>query len=262
MPHSAFVFPMDINLTALFLISAGAAFTQGFSGFGFGITFMAVLSLLGRDLERASVFVSLSIILIVTTLLVMTRKRLSVDWKQAALITAGLLITMPLGYQFILRYGEMPVSRIALGIVLMLFALNHLMKPHIKRHIPILLAPFFGMFSGILSGAFSSGGPPVVMYLYAQEEDPRMAVGTAQAVFLGASIARLVVVMLGERGITGSLLFQGLVMAPVVVLATIIGARAAHKFSVRPFLIAVYGLIFFAGTVNLIRGLQTLRPGI
>ncbi|MFN2350467.1 MAG: sulfite exporter TauE/SafE family protein [Kiritimatiellia bacterium] len=247
---------MDISLIALLLIGAGAAFTQGFSGFGFGITFMAMLSLAGRDMERASVFVSITVIMIVVTLLVMTRRQLRVDWKQAAYITTGLLITLPLGYRFILNYGDMPVSQIVLGVVLMLFAFNRMRKPHVKRHIPSLLAPIFGMFSGILSGAFSSGGPPVVMYLYSQEDDPRMAVGTAQAVFLGAGIYRLAVVMAGERGISEQLLVQSLLVGPVIVAATILGARAARKFSVRPFLLAVYGLILFAGLLNIVRGLK------
>ncbi|MCA1809963.1 MAG: sulfite exporter TauE/SafE family protein [Lentisphaerae bacterium] len=229
---------MDISLIALLLIGAGAAFTQGFSGFGFGITFMAMLSLAGRDMERASVFVSITVIMIVVTL------------------PTGLLITLPLGYRFILNYGDMPVSQIVLGVVLMLFAFNRMRKPHVKRHIPSLLAPVFGMCSGLLSGAFSSGGPPVVMYLYSQEDDPRMAVGTAQAVFLGAGIYRLAVVMAGERGISEQLLVQSLLVAPVIIAATIIGARAARKFSVRPFLLTVYGLILFAGLLNIVRGLK------
>lgn len=250
---------MDIHWLILLICAALAAFTQGFCGFGFGVIFMALLSLMSTDLERASVFVSLSVIFIVITLLVETRNRIRVDWKQAAWITAGLLITLPLGYRFILRYGQMPASRVALGVVLILFAISRMTRPHIKRHISILFAPVFGMFSGILSGAFSSGGPPVVIYLYAQEDDPRMAVGTAQAVFLGASIYRIGVVMAGERGVTGTLLTQALIMAPIVIGATVVGVKATRRISVRPFLLSVYGLVLFAGAMNLIRGLNLWR---
>ena len=124
-----------------------------------------------------------------------------------------------------------------------------------KRRIPVALAPVFGFFSGLLSGAFSSGGPPIVMYLYAQEDDPRQAVGTTQAVFMGGNLYRLIVVALGERGISAELGLRTALLAPFAVAAGLIGFRLAQRFSIRPFLIAVYSVIVLSGVLNVYKGL-------
>ncbi len=249
---------MAINFALLAAIAFGAAFAQGFSGFGYGILGMAVLSLLTPDLERASVFITLTVAVLVVTLLVRSRRDVRIDWRQAGMLLLGVLAAAPLGYRFVLRQGGMPVCRLVFGMVLILFALNGLLKPHIKRHIPLALAPVFGFFSGLLSGAFASGGPPVVLYLYAQQEDPRLAVGTVQTVFLGATLYRLVIIGCGVRGFSSELLRLAVGMVPVVMLGTLAGYMTARRVSCRSFLLCVYLLIIVAGATNIAKGLRGL----
>jgi uncharacterized membrane protein YfcA len=249
---------MDINSLLLAVIVFGAAFAQGFSGFGYGILAMAMLSLLTTDLERASVFVTLSVMVLVTTLLLRSRRDVRIDWKQAAGLSLGVLAGSPFGYWFMLRQGGMPVCRLVFGVVLVLFALNGLLKPHVRRHIAMPLAPLFGVFSGLLSGAFSSGGPPIVLYLYSQEDDPRLAVGTVQAVFCFASLYRLVLVGVGERGFTADVLTPAALLAPVVILGTLAGYMAARRVSCRTFLLGVYAVIIAAGAMNIAKGMKAM----
>ncbi|OGV75262.1 MAG: hypothetical protein A3K19_02240 [Lentisphaerae bacterium RIFOXYB12_FULL_65_16] len=250
---------MHISVLVLAIIVFGAAFAQGFSGFGYGILAMAVLSLVVTDIERASVFVTLSVTVLIIALLIRSRRDVAIDYRQAAMLFLGLLAGCPLGYWFVLRQGDMPACRIIFGAVLILFALNGLLKPHIRRHIPMALAPVFGVFSGLLSGAFSSGGPPIVLYLYAQEDDPRKALGTVQLVFLGASVYRLAIVGFSERGLTQDLLLSAAVMAPVAVVGTLAGYLATRKVSSRAFLLGVYALIVTAGALNILKGLTPMR---
>jgi uncharacterized membrane protein YfcA len=247
---------MDIHLALLVAIVFAAAFAQGFSGFGYGILGMAMLSLLTSSIERASVFITITVTALVVTLLLRSRRDVRIDWPQAGLLFLGILAGGPLGYWFVLRQGDMPICRMAFGAVLILFALNGILKPHIKRHIPTLLAPVFGVFSGLLSGAFASGGPPVVLYLYAQEEDPRLAIGTVQAVFLGASLYRLAIVGCGERGFTAELTLLALGLIPVVIAGTLVGYRMARRVSCRFFLLCAYTLIVVAGAMNIAKGLR------
>lgn len=247
---------MDINLAILAVIVFGAAFAQGFSGFGYGILAMAMLSLVTTDLERASVFITLTVTALVVTLLLRSRRDVRIDWKQAAVLILGVLVGSPFGYWFMLRQGGMPICRIVFGVVLVLFALNGLLKPHVRRHIPMALAPVFGVFSGLLSGAFSSGGPPIVLYLFSQEADPRMSVGTVQAVFLGASLYRLAIVGLGDRGFTAGLLGMAVLLAPVVIAGTLAGYMAARRVSCRCFLLGAYAVIIAAGAMNIAKGIK------
>ena len=246
---------MDVSFYIIAALCLGAALAQGFSGFGFGIILMATLSLCGADLERASVLATLLSTVLVITLLLQTRSRMRIDWKQVGLLSIGLLAGVPVGYHLLLRFGEMPACRIVLGLVLVTFALNRLFTPHLKRRIALFFAPLFGLMSGLLSGAFSSGGPPVVMYLYAQEDDPRQALGTTQAVFLTSNLYRLAVVSCGERGISAALGLRALLLAPLVIAAGIVGFRLAQRFSLRPFLIIVYGVIILSGCINIYKGI-------
>ena len=245
---------METSLYMLAAICLGAALAQGFSGFGFGIVMMASLSMCGADLERASVLTTMLSTVLVVSLLLQTRRYMRVDWKQAGLLGIGLLAGVPIGYRLLLHYGGLPVGRIVFGIVLIAFAVNRMVTPHLKRRIPLFLAPVFGLFSGLLGGAFSSGGPPVVIYLYAQEDDPRQAVGTTQAVFLSSNIYRLGLVACGERGLSAALGWQALLLAPVAVVAGMVGFRLARRFSLRPFLAAVYGVIILSGCINIYKG--------
>ncbi len=247
---------MNVGFWVLLAVSAGAAFAQGFSGFGYGILLMSGLSLLGADMERASVFSTLTALIQVAALLVRSRRLMRVDWKTAAWVTAGIMLALPFGYRFILRHGDAPVFRVVFGVSLVIFAVFRAVRPHVRRHISTLWAPVFGAASGLLSGAFASGGPPVVIYLYAREDDPRLAFGTIQAVFLGSSLYRLAVVLFGERGITSDILMPALALGPLVVLCTLAGFYASRRFSVRPFLLAVYSLIILAGFVNILKGLS------
>ena len=247
---------MDVGFWILLAVSAGAAFAQGFSGFGYGILLMSGLSLLGAGLERASVFATLTSLVLVATLLVRSHRLMRVDWKAAAWVTAGIMLALPFGYRFILRHEDAPVFRVVFGLILVFFAVFRAVRPHVRRNISTLWAPVFGAGSGLLSGAFASGGPPVVLFLYAREDDPRRAVGTIQAVFLGGNLYRLAVILLGERGMTSDVLIPALALSPLVVLGTLAGFYASRRFSVRPFLLAVYGLLVLAGLVNILKGLS------
>ncbi len=246
---------MDVGFSIVFAIALGAALAQGFSGFGFGIILMAAMSMMGADLERTSVLATMLSLVLVVSLLLLSNGRMKVNWKQAGLMGLGLIVGVPIGYRLLLRYGEMPVCRLIFGLVLIAFALNRICSPHLKRRIPLIFAPAFGLCSGLLSGAFASGGPPVVMYLYAQEDDPRKAIGTIQAVFMGGNLYRLLIVMCGARGISGELGLRAALLAPVVVLAGLAGFRLAHRFSLRPFLLVVYAVIILSGCVNVYKGI-------
>jgi hypothetical protein len=99
-----------------------------------------------------------------------------------------------------------------------------------------------------------------VLYLYAREDDPRMAVGSLQAVFLGAGLYRLLVVTVAGRGVGALLCLQTLFTAPAVGLGVACGFWVARKTSARRFLTAVYGLIALAGVLNLVKaGLALAR---
>jgi len=249
---------MAVDLWLLVLFTVIAAFTQGFSGFGYGIVLMALLSMVTAEMERASVFVTLSIVVVIVVLMLRSRRDRCVNWKRVGLIFTGILIGSPVGYRFVLHCDKMPVFRIVFGVALILFALNGIVRPHIKRHIPVGFAPLFGVCSGLLSGAFASGGPPLVLYFYSQEDDPRHAVSSLQAVFLSAAFYRVIVILAGGKGISGQLLLQAGCTAPLILVMTTLGYRLSKRVTATSFMGIVYGLVILAGVINVVKGVYSM----
>ncbi|MCF7854737.1 MAG: sulfite exporter TauE/SafE family protein [Candidatus Pacebacteria bacterium] len=245
---------MDTGLLILICFTALAAFVQGFCGFGYGILLMAQLSFASSQMERASVFVTLSIIPLLIVLILRSRHVAKIDWKQGLYVSGGMLVCIPIGYGFVYTYGSMPIFRMVFGAALMLFALNGMCRPHIKRKIPSATAPVFGGFSGVLSGAFSSGGPPLVLYFYAQEDDPRQAVGTLQIAFLFAAFYRLFVVVAFGGGLSWDLTLKAVLVTPSVLILTVVAHILASRTNRAVFVKVVHSLILCAGIVNVVKG--------
>jgi uncharacterized membrane protein YfcA len=232
-------------ILAAALILGIAAFTQGFSGFGFGILATAMLATVWPDVERASVLASLGAVIVQFTLIaVAQRDRHRIDWRAVGLLMTGTLVGIPLGYAFLVQGKSTPWFRVIFGWL----------RPRVRRPIPWGFAPLIGGVSGVISGAFSSGGPPLVLYIYAREHDPRMAKATLQAVFIASTVARLIVVQTGQYPITWPLLHWLVITAPLVVAFVLVGHWMSRKVTIRVFTWAVYAVIAAAGLMQIAKG--------
>lgn len=247
----------DTTLIAwLVLMTAVAAFTQGFCGFGYGILSMALVSLVAAGMERVSVVITMGALVAITTIYLMTRRDNKTDWKQVGLLLVGSAVCVPFGYWFLAVFGDRAVFRLVLGVALLGFAVYGLARPHVKRKMPLWAAPLFGGFSGLLTGAFSTGGPPMVFYLYTQEDDPRLAKGTLQVVFTMTCLFRLTTVALAKPGLTAELFGAWVYIIPGTIVLTVLGHWMSKRLSIRVFRVVVYGVIALAGVMNVAKGLS------
>ncbi len=226
-----------------------AAFIQGYGGFGFGITAMALVSLSGGSLE-----VSSSVVMIVATAMVLWLLRLSwhdgrIDWPNIGRLFAGALLGVPLGYWFLVTYGNLPLGRVVLGVVLAGFGTVGLLAGRTGIRMGTRWGPLMGIVSGFIGGAFVSGGPPVVIYLYAQADEPRTMKPTIQVIFLIMLLMRLV-----AAGTTGVLwkpavLMLSAVSLPAAALLLALGHRLSKLTSTETFRLSVQGLIGVSGVL-------------
>lgn len=244
---------------ALVLLTLGfAAFVQGFSGFAFGILAMAIISLFAPSPERVSVVTTLGALSAQITLGAIGWRQFGINFKLIALLLCGMVVGIPLGYQFLLHTGQhpQPAFRIAFGCVLLAFAAHGLSRPHIPRKLPALLAPPTGLLSGLITGAFSSGGPPLVLYTYSREKDPRSAKGTLQILLVGSSCIRLASIQSGSGPITLDLLKWAAISVPIVIALCLLGHYSSRRVSIRTFTAGVYALIAVAGILQMIKAFQ------
>jgi len=249
---------VDIAFWKLAAITFAAAFSHGFCGFGIGILLFAGLSFLTPGLERTSVVVTMLSLFVTGSIAIRAWDKEKVDWTTAAIILAGVIFGVPLGYAFVCRSEHLPLGRLVFGIVLILFCMQGWMRPSWNVRLPRWTGALFGALGGFCSGAFSACGPPLVFYVYLREKDPRAGKRTLQVVFLCVGLWRVTVVWLGPRGISASMVNATLLAAPVAFVGTWLGHRLSRAAPGVVFARAVYALLGLGGAVHLYRALARM----
>ena len=113
-----------------------------------------------------------------------------------------------------------------------------------------------GVIGGFLSGAFNAAGPPLALFVYSRQKDPRLAKSTLQTVFISATIWRLANVMMFGGGITLPVMKIAALTLPVLVGCTLLRHGLSRRVSKEMFLKIVFSSILLAGLVNILKGLQ------
>lgn len=247
--------PSDSLLSVLITAAAIglAAFTQGFSGFGIGLVAMGLLALIAADAERATVLVSCVALVTMGALLAFNRRDMKVDWRSVLLLMVGIAPGFALGYTAVASFGRSPWFGLALGAALVAFSLVGLLNPRAAKPMPAWSAVPMGVLGGVLIGALTSGGPPLVIYLYSRQHDPREAKGTLQAIFLTTGLSRLALVHATGRPVEADMWLWIGVLGVFAAGMALLGHRLSRKLSAESFTRAVYVLIGATGLVNLIK---------
>ncbi len=252
----------DLKKTMPYLIVIPlAAGVRGFSGLGSGIITMTTFSLLDANLERVSVVLNIIFTINTVILLYLSSRRTRIVWRQVLFVSIGTAIGIPAGYQFILRYHQLPLFKFFLGIIILFGSLYFFFPFHFRKRIQPSFGILFGTVSGFIAGAFMSGGPPLSLYLYSQMDDPRDMKGTLQATFIISSVIRLVTVGVGRAGYSREVLLTALVVFIPAAFMLYIGHRVSEKLDLHLIRKLIYGLLGCFGVVIAINGIATYLSG-
>jgi uncharacterized protein len=238
------------------LLVAFGSFSQGFTGIGFGIIILAGVAFTPWNFERTTVVVNILILFLNVILIYASRKDARVNWRLVGYILLGSAIGVPAGYWFVVTLGDQPLFRVVFGIVLVVFAINELVRPKIRKPLPLPLGLLAGTMGGFLNGAFTAAGPPMALYVYSQNKEPALLKGTLQLLFLITNIWRLVTILVFGKGIGVPVIRLAILALPVVLLLTYLGHKVSRSVSSRTFLAVVYSLIAFAGIMQIAKGLR------
>lgn len=242
------------------LVVLAAAFTQGATGFGFGLVVMSVLP------HVVEVQVAVPVVAVLAAFVsggVLWRWRRHVDLRKVGPILPGTLIGTPLGVLFLTSVDSKYVTA-ALGVVLVVWGGSRLVV-EARGGIPPgagadhpgpgrgwgLLA---GAVGGVIGGAFNTGGPPVILYATARRWDPAAFKANLQVVFLLGTVFQLSLLI--ARGlVTREVLLIDLVALPAVAVGLYAGTRLSRRLDPVLFRRIVLALLVLFGGVYLVRSL-------
>jgi hypothetical protein len=240
------------------VVGVGAVL-HGFTGFGFGLVSMSAFSLLGLPMERASSLLTVVSIPLLVVFAVAELRRARPRTLPTLLVLIGMVIGVPIGYAVIFRYGGTALFSLGFGLFVLGVALWRLTKVTVSAPIAVGWGPLFGFVGGFIGGAVVSGGPAVVVYLYANSEDPRDQKAALQLVFLSASLVRLVSVGQGAAGLSWELVVLGILISPIPILIILLTSRFSRAISVERFKQVTYFFLLLIGVAMLLQAVLRLE---
>jgi uncharacterized membrane protein YfcA len=171
-------------MTTLIVILAVllGGFVQAVSGFGLGLIMMPIISgALGLAIARPLV----AMVAATIQLTMLIRLRQSVSLRDVGIMSLVGLIGIPFGT----RLGSatwLPESVMlaGLGVIIVGYALYSLIAPVLPELKNDRWLPAFAWMSGVFSGAYNVGGPPIVVYADARRWTPDQLRSNLQGFFL------------------------------------------------------------------------------
>lgn len=223
------------------IISFGAGFIQGLSGFGSVLLSLPLLAIF-LDVRTAIPLVGLYGVALTVFLLVQLRQHW--DWRKLYPLCAGSVPGAPVGVWLLNRLDAQIIQWIV-GVVLILYALYSLLMKPVAREFARIWAYIAGFLAGCLGGAISASGPPVIVYTSLQPWSKDQIKVTLQGFFV---ISGLVVIVSQTVGglMTEKVIIFFLASLPVLIFGTWIGSLLYGRVkdeSYRRIMLVILGLL-------------------
>lgn len=244
MPPFSWIMIAGITLTA--------GFIQSVTGFGFGIFAMIFLPIVvsyGEASALSSILSSLSSLVIALPLL----RR--IHWKN---LLFPLLGSLPLTFAAVafVKTQTNEVLTLLLGVALFLLSVYFYFFSHRVRIRPTWYAGLTaGLISGVMSGLFAVGGPPVVVYFLQSEENPDQYLATISAYFVLAGVFS-VAAKTTAGFVTGAVLIGTLIGIAAMLLSALIGKRVRGRIRADLLKKVIYGVMALSGAINVVTALM------
>lgn len=224
------------------LIYLLAVFTQTLSGFGSGLVAMAFLPALMPMRAAAPITALLTSSI---ELILLIRLRASFNMKAVRPIIAASCVGVPFGVWGLRGLPEEILLK-TLGVVMAgyaAYALLNLRMPELKHPAWAALA---GLVAGALSGAFSVGGPPLIIYGNCRRWQPDEFRSNLQGFFLVNDV--LVIITHAFSGNLTPIVWRSYLLAvPMILLGILSGTILDRKLNPTLFRRLALGLLLVMG---------------
>jgi uncharacterized membrane protein YfcA len=215
---------MIYNLTLALLGVFAASILRGFTGFGFGLASVPLLSLALPPTQVVPLVVVLQVLIGVLGLKDAARQ---CDWRATFMLFPGTILGIPLGLLILTELRPNPVRLVIGGILLLSVVLIH-RGARLPSNPARLLSAGVGLVSGIINGLASMGGPPIVVYLLAIGHSTARLRATSMVYFMLSAL--VTAIPMTYRGlITRDILIWAVASIPALFIGSRLGTWAFHK---------------------------------
>ncbi len=225
---------MDVLLTTLaaqntvliLLVIFGAVIVRAAFGFGDVLVSVPILVLF---VSPKLVVPLMGLVGATNALLILLRERGSVKWRPVRYLLMASVLGVPIGASLLKWLPESTIN-FALGVMLVGFCVWSLMgRRSVQLESPMWAWPF-GFGAGVMGGAVTATGPPVVLYSTTQGWAPEESRATMQGFFFPNGV--FILVSHWFAGMWTPEVIQTFVLTiPVCLLAIPIGTALAARMS-------------------------------
>ena len=225
-----------------------AGLLRGFTGFGFGLTAVPLVSLVMAPARAVPIVLLLQMLVSLAGLRDAARR---CDWRTIRMLALGAAIATPLGA---FALAHLPASPVRLAIAVAVAAgavvlVGGVRLPRAPRGWGVLA---FGLVSGLFNGLAGIPGPPVIAFYLASPVATAVARASMIVFFLATSVLALAPLawmgLLGRGSVADAAL--GL---PAVLLGSWIGALVYRKAADRHYRMVAVALLLSTAMVATLR---------
>lgn len=242
---------MDLILIAIIAIIFTSAFVRSAFGFGDALIAMPLLALF-ISLNIATPLVGLCAV--TYSILILYKEWRRIKYKDVIVLIISAFIGIPIGIYFLKESYE-TIMKLILGVFIVLFALFNMFKPklfHLKNN---KLAILFGLFSGILGGAYNTNGPPIVIYSALRKWEPQTFRASMQGYFLPTGFA--IALSHYFSGLwTKEVLIDYAIVLPFIILAVFLGGLLNKKMKKDSFNVYIFILLLIIGILLIAKNIE------
>lgn len=229
-----------------FLVIMLSGFIQGTTSFGFSLI---ALPLLGIILSLKLVVPLLVVFSLLMNSIILYKLRSYMNLRSIFILIISSIIATPIGAQLLISVDE-NVLKLFVGVIVVISAiifklgLNIKVKNEKLAYIPI------GIMSGLLNGAVSLSGPPIILFLTNQKTEKQVFRATLTSYFWILNIATVIVFY--YKGLLDlEVLELSIKLLPALVLGSVFGMKVGDSIKQSTFQNITIALLFAMGTLSI-----------
>ena len=240
---------MEVVLSYLYVmvIVGMSALIQGTVGFGFSLVAVPLLALAMPLKEIVPMLVLYSLFL---NIMVWFKVKGKVDKKKIMLLIIFGLVSIPFGI-FILNYVKEIYIQIFVGILIIISSLAMIKNYKFTFKNDAIAYSLAGILSGILNGATSLSGPPVILMLSNEGVNKGSFRKTLATYFMVLNIFSLPM-FIASGLLDKPLLIKSAIIFPSMVIGVILGIGLGNRMKEHHFRKITLGLVFAMGIMTVI----------